>query len=177
MDCDQEADPQDFDIDGNPHPGESPISKLTELQDRLVRNHHFQKQSDQPNKNMSPGSPSKKPLMPKTPGIHTRFECQVGVPWFNLLDGTLLRHYNTLPISADLKQNLHQDLRSLQCPTMMSFLDTIIDHLVIDSVFKIRLEDWFSARGIVWLRVWFQVVPFPQLFTSNTLEFFHLSAA
>ncbi|KAH3680826.1 hypothetical protein WICPIJ_008109 [Wickerhamomyces pijperi] len=102
---------------------------------------------------------------------------RVGFPWFNLLDGTLLRDYNSLPISSELKQSLHPALRSLKCPNMTSFFDTIIDHLAIDSVFKIRLEDWFSAREIVWLRAWFQVVSFPQLTTSNTLELFHLSAA
>ncbi|KAH3687470.1 hypothetical protein WICPIJ_001546, partial [Wickerhamomyces pijperi] len=102
---------------------------------------------------------------------------KIGFPWFNLLDGTLLRHYNSLPTSSELKQSLHPDLRSIQCPTMMSFFDIIIDHLAFDSVFKIRLKDWFSAREIVWLRAWFQVVPYPQLSTSNTLELFHLSAA
>ncbi|KAH3681477.1 hypothetical protein WICPIJ_007556 [Wickerhamomyces pijperi] len=68
IDWDQEMEPQDFDIEANPSPNESPTTDLTELQGQLARSLRSQKKSGPTKKTMNSASPSKKTLTQKTNG-------------------------------------------------------------------------------------------------------------
>ncbi|KAH3679153.1 hypothetical protein WICMUC_001164 [Wickerhamomyces mucosus] len=108
------------------------------------------------------------------PPPSTYKNCLLGFPWFKILDGTLLKFYNSLPPTSEwkgLSTASHQ-----QVTDMMEFLTKVLPsasvHLPksylyygsrIDSKKLLNIENWLTDREFIWLSEWFKVIHFEPL--------------
>ncbi|KAH3680827.1 hypothetical protein WICPIJ_008110, partial [Wickerhamomyces pijperi] len=105
-----------------------------------------------------------------------------GFPWYELLNGALLRFFNDLPPESYWKTWLSPaefQYKSTPVKDMWVFLTKVLPSFRLQGDL-LALSNWFEDRELVWLESWFQVVSIPHFHTGGgapTLSFFNLPSS